>query len=358
MTSREDMSVKNNVYGRCLSLLLCLSLLCSCLLAGCGRQETATTYKEEEKSDAIQIGLSMDSFIIERWQRDRDVFVSKAKELGAEVNVQNANGDVSEQISQIEYFMKKKMDVIVIVPIDAYSLSEVVQKAKKAGIKVIAYDRLICNADVDLYISFDNEQVGALMAQAMKRALGNQGTILRINGSPTDNNVNMMTDGFDAIMQESNIEIDLTEYSEGWRAENGFKVTSDYLISGKVPDGIVCGNDGIAAYAIKALAENRLAGKVFVVGQDADLDACQRIVEGTQYMTVYKPVEILAQTAAERAVALAGKNVCDVSDRIYDGSYDVPYEKLEPYAVTKENMDEIIIGKYHQRGDVYLNIAK
>ena len=345
-------------YRRITGLLLCLCMVFCCLFSGCGKQEDVTAKQEDNKSDSIQIGLSMDSFLRERWQRDRDVFVSKAKELGAEVNVQNANGDIAEQISQIEYFIKKKVDVIVIVAIDANSLDDVVQKAKKAGIKVIAYDRLICNADVDLYISFDNEQVGALMAQAMKKALGNQGTIIRINGSPTDNNVNMLTEGFDIVMRGSNIKVDLTEYSEGWRAENGFKVTSDYLISGKVPDGIICGNDGIAAYAIKALAENRLAGKVFVIGQDADLDACQRIVEGTQYMTVYKPVEVLAQRAAERAVELAKGVEIEVPSTIDDGTYEVPYEKLQPYAVTKENMDDVIIGKYHQRSDVYLNISK
>lgn len=345
-------------YRRITGLLVCLCMFISVLFCGCDRQEGATAKQEEKKADTIQIGLSMDSFLIERWQRDRDVFVSKAKELGAEVNVQNANGDIAEQISQIEYFIKKKVDVIVIVAIDSNSLDDVVQKAKKAGIKVIAYDRLICNADVDLYISFDNEQVGALMAQAMKKALGNQGTIIRINGSPTDNNVNMLTEGFDIVMRGSNIKIDMTEYSEGWRAENGFKVTSDYLISGKVPDGIICGNDGIAAYAIKALAENRLAGKVFVIGQDADLDACQRIVEGTQYMTVYKPVEVLAQRAAERAVELAQGVEIEVPSTIDDGTYEVPYEKLQPYAVTKENMDDVIIGKYHQRSDVYLNISK
>lgn len=345
-------------YWRTGSIFLCLCLLGMCLVSACGKDNKTAMSLEEQESEAIQIGLSMDSYLIERWQRDRDVFVSKAKELGAEVNVQNANGDVEEQISQIEYFIQKKMDVIVIVPIDANSLSDVVKKAKKSGIKVIAYDRLICNADVDLYISFDNEKVGALMAQAIRKALGNEGTIIRINGSPTDNNVSMLTDGFDKVMRGSNIKIDMTEYSEGWLAENGFKVTSDYLIKGKVPDGIICGNDGIAAYAIKALAENRLAGRVFVVGQDADLDACQRIVEGTQYMTVYKPVEVLAQTAAQRAIELACGEELETTDTINDGSFDVPYEKLEPYAVTKDNMDEVIIGKYHQRSDVYLNIPE
>lgn len=333
-------------------------LLISLMLTGCGKEEAAVLDQEDEVSDAIQIGFSMDSYIIERWQRDRDVFVSKSRELGAEVNVQNANGDVKTQIDQIEYFIQKKVDAIVIVAIDADSLSNVVAKAKKEGIKVIAYDRLIRNADVDLYISFDNEKVGALAAEYMEKAIGNNGTIICINGSPTDNNVKMLAEGFNGVLKGTNIQVDLNEYSEGWLAENGFKVTNEYLSSGKIPAGIMCGNDGIAAQAIKALSENRLAGKVIVTGQDADLDACQRIVEGTQYMTVYKPVENLAQEAAIKAIALVKGEDIQAEDTIQDGSFDVPYVKLEPIPVTKENMDEVIIGKYHQKSDVYLNVKQ
>ena len=110
-----------------------------------------------EVENKIQIGLSFDSFVIERWQRDRDVFVYTAEEMGAEVNVQNANGDAKKQISQIEYFIEKEMDVIVIIAVDSKACAEVVDKAKKAGIKIVAYDRLLITSGVDLYISFDNE---------------------------------------------------------------------------------------------------------------------------------------------------------------------------------------------------------
>ena len=344
---------------RLTALLLGMTLFASMVLCtGCGRKEGDNHNVETTKSDKIQIGFSMDSFLIERWQRDRDLFVSKAQELGAEVNIQNANGDVQEQISQIEYFIEKKMDVIVIVAIDADALTDVVAKAKRENIKVIAYDRLIRNANVDLYISFDNEKVGALMADYLLRAVGNNGTIIRINGSPTDNNVKMVSTGFENVLSGTNVRIDKEVYADGWLAETGFTATNEYLITGKVPMGIMCGNDGIAAQAIKALAENRLAGKVFVVGQDADLDACQRIVEGTQSMTVYKPVENLAQKAAEEAVSMAKGELLDTEDTIFDGTYDVPYEKLEPIAVTKENMDEVIIGKFHQKDEVYLNVQE
>ena len=338
-----------------LPLILLLLILTAVSVMGCG-QAAGENDVEEEESDAVQIGFSMDSFLIERWQRDRDIFVSKAQELGAEVNVQNANGEVSKQISQIEYFIEKEMDVIVIVAIDGETLTEVVEKAKKAGIKVIAYDRLILNADVDIYISFDNEKVGTLMGEYLRKALGDEGTIICINGSPVDNNVTFVSGGFEKALEGSDIRIDRVGYADNSLAEVGFDFVSGYLAEEKVPDAVMCGNDDIATQVVKALSENRLAGQVYVTGQDADLVACQRIVEGTQYMTVYKPLELLAQSAAEIAVAMAEGEVPETGATIYNGSYDVPFEKLEPVAVTKENMDEVIIGKYHQKSDVYLNV--
>ena len=354
---REDKGMSKKQKGTVLKAILLMALTVLCLV-GCTSTDKESVAVTEEENDKIQIGLSMDSYLIERWQRDRDVFVSKVQELGAEVNVQNANGVVEEQISQIEYFIEKNVDVIVIVAIDGNTLTEVVEKAKKSGIKVIAYDRLIHNADVDLYISFDNEKVGSLMATYLKKAVGNDATLIRILGSPADSNVEMADNGFNSVIEDTNITVDIKEYADGWLAETGYTVTSDYLAAGKVPHGIMCGNDGIAAQAIKALSENRLAGSVYVVGQDADLDACQRIVEGTQYMTVYKQIETLAQTAAEIAVYMAEGKEHETEDMINDGTFDVPYEKLEPIAVTKENMDEVIIGKYHQKSDVYLNVQE
>lgn len=338
------------------TVALIFSIIMLISLSACGSAPAESSDAPKMQNDNIEIGLSIDSLVIERWSRERDLFVSKAGELGAEVNVQNANGEISEQIKQIEYFIDKGVDVIVIIAIDDLSLKDVCAKAKKAGIKIIAYDRLLRDADVDLYISMDNEKVGELMAQYIVKSIGSTGTIIQIKGSPTDNNVAMVQDGFEKVLSKTDIEVDYAEYSDNWVAENGFVVTSKYLAEGKVPDAIMCGNDNLAANAIKALIENRLGGEVCVVGQDADLEACQRIVEGTQYMTVYKPVEKLAKMAAEMAVDLANGTDIGVGERINDGTNDVPYMKLTPIAVTKENMDEVITGKYHMRNEIYLNV--
>ena len=328
-------------------------------VTGCG-QSVETKQDHVEENPNIQIGFTMDSFLIERWQRDRDVFVSKAKRLGADVNVQNANGSLEEQISQINYFIEKDVDVIVVVATDCEGLSEAILKAKKEGIPVVAYDRLINRANVDAFVSFDNQMVGELMGRAIADKLPEGGNILMMNGPLTDSNVPFVMEGFQQAIADKNINILDTGYAANWRAEDAFDFTGNYLSREEavIPDAIMCGNDSLAGQATKALAERRLAGKVIVTGQDADLDACQRIVEGTQYMTVYKPVEKLAERAAEIAVALAVNEPINTSDTIHDGTYDVPYEKLTPVAVTKENIDEVIIGSYHQRKEVYLNVRE
>lgn len=326
-------------------------------MSGCNKVESEETTLAEEKESKIQIGMSFDSFVIERWQRDRDVFVSTAKELGAEVNVQNANGDAKEQVAQIEYFIRKKMDVIVIICIDPDELRSVVKKAKNAGIKVIAYDRMINESDVDLFISFDNEMVGTMMAKSLVGEGLEKKKVIMICGPTTDNNVFYVDTGFRGVMEKEEVEILDVTNCDSWKAEIG----GDYVYANmdliEQVDGIMCGNDSVATQVVRALAEKRLAGKIYVVGQDADLEACQRIVEGTQVMTVYKPVEKLAQAAAEYAIKLATNVPIDDLKTMMDGDEEISYVFLEPIAVTKENIDEVIIESgYHLKEDVYLNV--
>ena len=308
-----------------------------------------------EASDTpIQIGVTFDSFIIERWERDRDIFVSTAKDLGAEVNVQNANGNVDKQKEQINYFIERKMDVIVIIAVDSDALSDEVKKAKDAGIKVIAYDRLVNNADVDLYISFDNEMVGKFMADAIIDGIGGKGGILKINGPSKDNNVSLVNKGFDEELAGTNIEVIDTYYASEWKGEEAFNYLSAHPEQADGALAVMCGNDSLAGQAVRYYAEKRRAGSIPIVGQDADLDACQRIVEGTQAMTVYKPIERLAKCAAQCAIDLAkGKSINGTT--VNDGKNDVLYVNIEPMMVNRDNIDSIIIGSgFHLREDVYL----
>lgn len=342
---------------RLMAALLLMAVLG--VLAGCGSQEEKQEEpRQEEEEDRIRIGLSFDTFVLERWQRDRDAFVARASELGAEVNVQNANGDVEEQIAQIEYLIEKDVDVIAVIAVDSRGLSDVVAKAKRAGIRVIAYDRLLTDAGVDLYISFDNERIGQMMAECIAANTPAGGKVFMMCGSPEDNNVSLVEKGFYSVMDKTDLEIVGTAYADNWLGEMGYAAVSGFLDEGGELDAVMCGNDDIASQVIRALSERRLAGEVCVVGQDADLSGCQRIVEGTQTMTVYKSIETLAMRAAESAVALAEEGSVKTAGTYFDGTYEVPYIGLEPIAVTESNMQVIIDDGYHLEEDIYLNVER
>lgn len=343
--------------------ILCLSAAVCLLFGGCGQKQ------EEAKTENVQnmkkptIGFSIDSLILERWQKDRDVFVSAAQNLGAEVNVQNANGNTEEQIAQIEYFIEKQMDAIVIIPGNKDAMTDVVRRAKDAGIPVISYDRVIANADCDMHISFDNQEVGELMAQGLMESIPDGGDIFLIQGPEADNNVKLVKEGFDRKNQDSGLHVVFEANCDGWLPENAVDSVREALDLYPDVAGIMCGNDELAGKVFQILAEKQLAGKVAMVGQDCDLAACQRIVEGSQTMTVFKDIDLLARTAAEYAVRFAkgeGEEIkSELRQSIPDGSYKVPYLEIPVTAVTKENMDEVIIqGGFHVKEDVYLNVKE
>lgn len=334
-------------------IIICVSFICP---FGCGKKETQEQISPD-RVDKVKIGVSFDSFVVERWIRDRDVFVSAAEELGAEVNVQNSNGDIQEQIKQIDYLIDKHMDVIVVTAGDRQALTNVMNRAKAAGIKTLCYDRLIENADCDLYISFDNEMVGELMAKSLVDNLEPNAEIFLIQGPTSDRNVIKVREGFDSIIKNSKLKVVYEANCADWMSEHAFSYVKEAILKHPDVKGVMCGNDDLATEVFRALAQERLAGKVIITGQDGDLVACQRIVEGTQEMTAFKPIEEEARLAAKYAYKLGKhEDINDVKARANDGSYDVPYLELKPIAVTKENMDKIIIkGGFHALEDVYRN---
>ena len=310
----------------------------------------------------IKIGFSMDTLKEERWQRDRDMFVAKAKEMGADVLVQAANGNASMQISQAENLLTQNVDVLVVVPANAVTAATIVDKAHKAGKKVLSYDRLIKNADVDLYISFDNEEVGRLQAKYLTDRAP-KGQYVLIGGSPTDNNAKMLRDGQMQVLKpfvdKGDIKIVVDQWAKDWQASEALKHTENALTRTKNNiQAVVVSNDGTAGGVIAALSQQKLAGKVLVSGMDADLAACQRVAEGTQSMTVYKPISVISQKAAELAVILA-KNAALPADlrKVNNGKKDVSSVLLKPIQVDKSNLDATIIKDgFHKKADVYKNV--
>ena len=312
-----------------------------------------------------RIGLSMDTLKEERWQGDRDMFLRRARELGAEVFVQSANSDDTRQIKDVEGLLTQGIDVLVIIPHDGAACAKAVELAHQAGIPVLAYDRLITGCDLDLYLTFDNVKVGELQARTLLDRLGGGSgkKIVRIYGSKTDNNALLFKQGQDNVLgpliKSGAIEVLHEDWAQDWRPENAKKIANAAITkAGHAIDAILASNDGTAGGAIQALTEEGLAGKVLVTGQDADLAACQRIVAGTQFMTIYKPLSRLANKAAELAVKLARRQPIVARAELDNGKVAVPSVLLDVVAVTKENIDGTVIEDgFRKREEVYRGVS-
>jgi D-xylose transport system substrate-binding protein len=340
--------------------LICLSFLASSCVQSPQQNTGAATTPAPNKSGKIRIGLSMDTLKEERWQKDRDIFVKRAEELGAEVLVQSADGKDEVQIKQAESLMTQGVDVLVIIPHNADVAATIVDAAKRRNVPVISYDRLIRNSDVDLYISFDNEKVGSMQAQYLVERAP-KGNYILIGGASTDNNAQMFRRGQMRVLQplvdKGDIKIVADQWARDWLAEEALKHTENALTQNNNDvAAVVASNDGTAGGVVEALNTKKLSGKVYVSGQDADLAALQRIVQGTQSMTVYKPVTLLANKAAEAAVALAKKEKVGAPTIVNNGKLDVPSILLEPISVDKTNLDATVIKDgFHKREAVYKN---
>lgn len=352
--------------GKGLKILALASVLIVSLfvMAGCTKQEsTAAKEGTAQKGKTIKIGLSMDDLRLERWQHDRDLFVAKAKELGAEVVVQSANGDDQTQFSQCENLISQGVNVLVIIPHNGEAMAPIIEQAHKAGIKVLSYDRLITKSDVDYYISFDNIKVGEMQAESIvKRAP--KGNYFLMGGSPTDNNAKMFRAGQMKVLQplidKGDIKVIGDQWAKDWLPEEALKIMENALTANNNKiDAVVASNDSTAGGAIQALMAQGLGGKVPISGQDAELAACQRIVEGLQTMTVYKPITILANAAADVAVKL-GKGETPKSDGVVNnGKIDVPSVLLAPVAVDAGNIATTVIKDgFNKLEEVYKNVSK
>ena len=298
-----------------------------------------------------KIGFSIDDLRVERWARDRDYFVAAATQLGAKVFVQSADASEQKQIAQIENLIARGVDVLVIVPYNATVLNNAIREAKKANIKVVSYDRLALNSDVDAYISFDNKAVGELQARALV-ALKPKGNYYLLGGAPTDNNAKMLREGQLAVLQplvdKGDIKIVGKQWVKEWNPSEAMAIIENALTAnGNKIDAIVASNDGTAGGVIQALTSQKLNGKVAVSGQDADIAAVRRVIAGSQAMTVYKPLKLIAGEAAKLSVQLVRNE-----KPAYNAQYDNGFKKvntvlLKPTQLTRDNVNLLVTDGFY-----------
>jgi D-xylose transport system substrate-binding protein len=301
----------------------------------------------KKSPEEITIGISLGP-MHERWEKDRDFLKEKLEAKGAKVIIKEANNDEAVQKEQFLDLIKSGVDVIIVTALNSDAAGALVQVAKKNDVDVIAYDRLIKNCDLDYYVSFDNIKVGELQADYLSR-IAPTGNYAILGGDPKDYNSMLIRLGQMNILQplvtRNDIKIVLDKNVEKWDSEVAYQIVSDFLNESTDLDVIVSSNDGISKGVCKALKEHELCGKILVSGQDAVTDACRRIMEGRQTMTVYKYIETLANATTNIAMALAENGNYPYSQvTINNGKKMVPAIQLpNMIQVTKENMRMTVI---------------
>jgi D-xylose ABC transporter substrate-binding protein len=312
--------------------------------AGCGKKTT--------------IGLLMDNFEVERWQRDKDLFVARINEMGGEVITEVASGDASLQYEQAVKLLKKGIDALVIVPVDLNEAAKIVALAHKYDVRVLSYDRLILKCNLDLYISFDNVEVGSLQADYLTKVCPN-GNYALIGGAVTDNNSFLLKIGQMNILQPlvegGRIKIIYDQYVDRWTEEEGYRLMKECLDKNPVPDAIIAANDNLVTGIIRAMNDKGLKPDVCIAGQDAELLACQRIVGGTQTMTVYKPIEAIATKAADFAMQMAdGRTFENLNLSVNNGKRMVPAVLLPAMVVNRETIKLTVVADgYLKENKIY-----
>jgi D-xylose transport system substrate-binding protein len=341
-----------------MALGACLAIMAQAALLACGGGEPSPPRIRPV------IGLSMRDFVEERWIRDRDIFMATADALGFDVILLSGEDDARKQAAQIASLVERGVDALVVVPGDGEGLAEAVAEARAAGIPVLFYERLVPGSGAELYLSFDYVEAGRMQARAVLAALpGGKGRVAIYGGLSDDQNARMAREGISEVFAESIRTGDVVIVDDHVPAsdasEEAYAYADALLSRGTRVDAFIAYNDMLAEAIIRALSVHRLAGEVLVAGMDADLSACQRIAEGTQLMTVYKPIEQVAAKGAELARFLAIGERVTVHNAIMSGGERVPFYELAPVAVDRTNLRETVIRDgFHLEADVYRNLLE
>lgn len=304
------------------------------------------------------IGVSLPSEIQNRWAIDGRAMEMQADMLGVPLRVAIAEDDVNKQSEQIDEMINQGFEVLIIAPINSKSLALVLDKAKKAGIKIIAYDRLILDADIDAYITYSSLRVGQIQGRYLIEKAP-RGNYIILFGDPADNNSFLLREGAMEYIRPRVLQRYINIVKEApvidWKPLNAYNIVKNALAENhNNVVAILSPNDNIATEVIRALEEQGLAGKVLVTGQDGDLQAARRIIDGTQSMTVFKDSRELGKEAVDLAVKISKGDPVDASTTVNNGRKDVPSILLTPILVDENNLDRVLIDSgYLDKNQVY-----
>ncbi len=283
-----------------------------------------------------------------RWESaDRPALQAAFDAAGVEADIQNAEGDAERMTQIADTMIGDGVTVLAIVNLDSESGAAIQEKAAAQGVATIDYDRLTLGGSAEYYVSFDNTVVGELQGQGLADCLGDkEANIVYLNGSPTDNNATLFSEGAHSVLDEmDNYTVVGEQAVPEWDNEEAATIFQQLYTAadGKV-DGVLAANDGLGGAAIGILEGAGQAGTVPVTGQDATVEGLQNVLAGTQCMTVYKSAKLEAGALAEAAIALVNGDEAETTGTTEDaeGGRDVPSILLEPQSITKDNVGDVI----------------
>ena len=358
---------------RILIAIFSLMVIASMALAACGGAKPAA-------SEKVKVGLSFSDFATERWKNEEVLMRGQLEKMGYEVISAEANHDVKLQNDQIDNMVSQGVKGLLVVAEDGDAVVTSVDKAADAGVKVIAYDRLIKTSKIAAYMSFDNVEVGRQQALGVMTAMGLPGSttwtkdnpikLVQLAGSPTDNNATLFTKGQTEILQpyvdSGVVKIVAQQGVDNWDAANALKLMENILTAqaNKV-DAVVASNDGTALGALQAMKAQGLAGKVPISGQDATADGSNSIVKGELTVSILKDFRNLTPLATKvmdqliKGEAVENMKNFTLAELTVDPSKtgEVPCVFLEVQQVNKDNVyDLVVVSGFQSYDDVYRDI--
>jgi len=308
-----------------------------------------------------KVGFILSTMQEERYQRDKRIFDETAKSLGAQVVFASCNNSEQTQAAEVENLLSHGVQAIVIQPVNGDTASAFVRAAQADGVPVIAYDRLIKNAPIDAYITEDSKTVGRLQAEAAVKATGGKGNFVVLMGQAGHSVAEARTAGvLEVLKKHPAIKIVAKQYHAGWSPNLAMQTVENALTQHKNNiHAIIANNSGMAHGAVQALEEQKLTGKVFVAGADADLSAIRDIVQGKQQFEVQISINDMAKRAAEVAVALAEKKPWKEDSTLENGKGKVRVINTPVFGVDTNSIDARIIKTgFHSREAIFGKSAK
>ena len=347
--------------------LAAVSLLATGSMTACGGSddETSPGSGSSAGASAGKVGVILpDTKSSARWATADLTYLKAAFDAaGVQADIQNAQGDKAQFQTIADGMISSGVKVLMIVNLDSGTGKAVLDKAKKAGIATIDYDRLTLSGGANYYVSFDNVKVGELQGQGLVDCLAakkyTKPIVATLNGSPTDNNATLFAQGYNSVLDPKYADGTFTKGPNqsvpDWDNAQAGTIFEQMLTSNKKIQGVLAANDGLGNAAISVLKKNKLNGQVPVTGQDATVQGLQNILAGDQCMTVYKAIKKEADAASELAIALAKGQKPTTATAVTkdpESGADVPSVLLTPQAITKDNVKDVITDGYAKAAEI------